>query len=166
MKIFWISRSRKDLYKITSENEDFLSELCRCVHPQIWRVGRTLGLARTPYSKIVCELRIRRRVVPPVRGEARPPAFGPLSRFGGGRTYIVIASSSREIPWCYVRRSSSFRGPHPNQPGVRAVSRGQKPAPDYSAQLYILSCLRSASTERHVEYLELSFLHNSELVCL
>ena len=28
-----------------------------------------------------------RRVFPSVRGEARPPAFGPLSKFGGGRLY-------------------------------------------------------------------------------
>ena len=27
---------------------------------------------------------------PLVRGEARPPAFGPLSKFGGGRIYIVL----------------------------------------------------------------------------
>ena len=26
-------------------------------------------------------------MLPSVRGEARPPAFGPLSKFGGGRLY-------------------------------------------------------------------------------
>ena len=29
-----------------------------------------------------------RRLFPSVRGEARPPAFGPLSKFGGGRLYL------------------------------------------------------------------------------
>ena len=29
-----------------------------------------------------------RRLFPSVRGDARPPAFGPLSKFGGGRLYL------------------------------------------------------------------------------
>ena len=32
----------------------------------------------------------RERVLAPLRGEARIPAFGPLSKFGGGRIYIVV----------------------------------------------------------------------------
>ena len=49
-------------------------------------MGRTLCFARVPYNKTVNELG---RVLAPIRGEARIPAFGPLSKFGGGRTYIV-----------------------------------------------------------------------------
>ena len=84
---FWISCFR---HNTTEEGilSDFLAntKLCRCVHPQTWKVGRTLGFARIPYNKegfgIVIHTSITRF--------ARIPAFGPLSKFGGGRIYIVV----------------------------------------------------------------------------
>ena len=41
-----------------------------------------------------------RRVFPSVRGEARPPAFGPLSKFGGGRLYL---DSKLKVPFLSVQ---------------------------------------------------------------
>ena len=39
-----------------------------------------------------------RRVFPSVRGEARPPAFGPLSKFGGGRLYLDFIRNAKRLP--------------------------------------------------------------------
>ena len=76
---------------VTNGTRLIFRKLCRCVHPQTWRVGRTLGFARVPYNKIFYELG---KVLDLLRVEARIPAFGPLSKFGGGRIYIVLSISA------------------------------------------------------------------------
>ena len=44
-------------YTVTNGTRLIYRKLCRCVHPQTWRVGRTLGFfARVLYNKTVYEL--------------------------------------------------------------------------------------------------------------
>ena len=54
------------------------------------REPRTIKTFDRLRLKIVAER--TRRVLPSVRGEARPPAFGPLSKFGGGRFYKFMSN--------------------------------------------------------------------------